>query len=85
MIWVRTREGGSFDAVTEYYSQWRCPACPRAVDVSPPDTNYIQAGFVARTLREEKKCPGMYVDELVSIENVTERVRAAITATTLAG
>ena len=36
MIWVRTREGGSFDAVTEYYSQWRCPACPRAVDVSPP-------------------------------------------------
>ncbi|HEY0242241.1 MAG TPA: S46 family peptidase, partial [Gemmatimonadaceae bacterium] len=53
-----------------------------AVDVSPPDTNYIQTGFVARTLREEKKCPGMYVDELVSIENVTQRVMSALTAAT---
>jgi hypothetical protein len=53
-----------------------------AVDVSPPDTNYIQTGFVARTMREEKKCPGMYVDELVSIENVTPRVIGALTAAT---
>jgi hypothetical protein len=50
-----------------------------AVDISPPDTNYIQTGFVARTMREEKKCPGMYIDELVSIENVTQRVIGALT------
>jgi hypothetical protein len=53
-----------------------------AVDVSPPDTNYIQAGFIARSLREEKKCPGMYIDELVSIDNVTDRVRGALTGAT---
>ena len=52
------------------------------VDVSPPDTDYIETGFVAPARRQEKKCPGMYVDELVSIENVTDRVRAAVTATT---
>lgn len=48
---------------------------------SPPDSNYIQTGFIARVRREEKKCPGLYVDQLESIENVTERVRAAVTAT----
>lgn len=47
---------------------------------SPPDSNYIQTGFIARVRREEKKCPGLYVDQLESIENVTERVRAAVTA-----
>lgn len=56
-----------------------------AVGVSPPDTDYIETGFVALTKREEKKCPGMYVDELVSMENVTARIRAAVTATTPAG
>lgn len=48
---------------------------------SPADTNYIEAGFAARTMREEKKCAGLYVDQLESIENVTPRVRAAITGT----
>jgi hypothetical protein len=33
-------------------------------------------------MRDEKKCAGLYVDQLESIENVTERVRAAITAST---
>jgi len=50
--------------------------------VSPPDTNYIDVGFAARTTREEKKCPGLYVDQLESIENVTTRVRGGITGTT---
>ncbi|MDO8501922.1 MAG: S46 family peptidase [Gemmatimonadaceae bacterium] len=50
--------------------------------VSPRDTNYIETGFVARGMGEEKKCPGFYVDQLESIENVTGRVRAGITATT---
>ncbi|MFN2636668.1 MAG: S46 family peptidase [Gemmatimonadaceae bacterium] len=49
---------------------------------SPPDSNYIQTGFAARTLADEKKCAGLYVDQLQSIENVTSRVRGGITAST---
>ena len=49
---------------------------------SPPDSNYIQTGFSARTLVDEKKCAGLYVDQLQSIQNVTSRVRAAITGKT---
>ncbi|HEY1953599.1 MAG TPA: S46 family peptidase, partial [Gemmatimonadaceae bacterium] len=49
---------------------------------STPDSNYIQTGFSARTIADEKKCPGLYVDQLQSIQNVTDRVRGAITATT---
>ena len=51
---------------------------------SPADSNYIQTGFAARTLADEKKCAGLYVDQLQSIQNVTDRVRAAITGTTAA-
>jgi hypothetical protein len=47
---------------------------------SPADSNYQETGFVARTLEEEKVCPGLYVDQLLSIEDVTERVRGAVTA-----
>lgn len=49
---------------------------------SPPDSNYIQTGFSAGTLANEKKCAGLYVDQLQSIQNVTDRVRGAITGTT---
>ena len=49
---------------------------------SPPDSNYIQTGFSAGTLANEKKCAGLYVDQLQSIQNVTDRVRAAITGRT---
>jgi hypothetical protein len=49
---------------------------------SPPDSNYIETGFAAKSIREEKKCAGLYVDQLQSIENVTTRVRGAITGTT---
>jgi V8-like Glu-specific endopeptidase len=48
--------------------------------VSPADTNYIETGFAANNMREEKKCPGMHVDQLESIQNVTQRVNAAVTA-----
>jgi hypothetical protein len=48
--------------------------------VSPKDTNYIETGFAAKSMREEKKCPEMHVDQLESIENVTARVNAAVTA-----
>src|SRR5690349_2385880 len=58
--------------------------CGRAciTAVSPPDTNYQRTGFVARTVSEEKKCPGLYVDQLVGITDVTPKVRAKVTGTT---
>jgi hypothetical protein len=49
---------------------------------SPPDSNYIQTGFAAGTLADEKKCAGLYVDQLQSIQDVTSRVRSAITGST---
>ena len=49
---------------------------------SPADSNYIQTGFAAGSLADEKKCAGFAVDQLQSIENVTTRVRGAITART---
>ena len=49
---------------------------------SPPDSNYIQTGFAAGTLSDEKKCAGFAVDQLQSIENVTTRVRNAVTGLT---
>ena len=50
-------------------------------EVSPADTNYQTTGFVAATREQEKKCPNLYVDQLQSIEDVTSRVHAKITAT----
>jgi hypothetical protein len=47
---------------------------------SPADTNYQRSGFVARRLEEEKRCQGLYVDQLISIEDVTGRVRSQVTA-----
>jgi hypothetical protein len=49
---------------------------------SPADSNYIQTGFAAGTLADEKKCAGLFVDQLQSIQNVTDRVRSAITGKT---
>ncbi len=48
--------------------------------VSPKDTNLVETGYAATTIRDEKKCPGLYVDQLESIENVTQRVNASVTA-----
>ncbi len=56
--------------------------CARACisAVSPADTNYQRTGFVARSLGEEKRCPGFYVDQLQSMSDVTGRIRSAATA-----
>jgi hypothetical protein len=52
---------------------------------STPDSSYQETGFVAQTLEQEKPCNGMYVDQLQSIEDVTARIRQAVTATDPAG
>lgn len=56
--------------------------CVRACEdaISPKDTNFVETGYAAATLRDERKCPGLWVDQLESIENVTQRVNAAVTA-----
>ncbi|MEI8301474.1 MAG: S46 family peptidase [Chlamydiota bacterium] len=43
-------------------------------NLSTEDNNLIEHGFLAKTLDEELKCPNMYVDKLVSIQDVTEQV-----------
>ncbi|HEY3287757.1 MAG TPA: S46 family peptidase [Gemmatimonadaceae bacterium] len=48
--------------------------------VSPKDTSYQEAGFTSAKLEDEKKCPGMYADQLVGTEDVTAKVRAAVTS-----
>jgi len=48
--------------------------------VSTPDSNFQELGFVAKTQAEERKCAGLYVDQLQSIEDVTEPIQKAVTA-----
>ena len=49
-------------------------------EISPKDTNLVETGYAAKTAAEERKCAGMNADQLVSIENVTQRVNSAVTA-----
>ena len=49
---------------------------------SPRDSNYVETGFAAASMTDEKKCANMFADQLQSISNVTDRVRKAVTATT---
>jgi hypothetical protein len=48
--------------------------------VSPEETNFLHAGFVASSRGDERVCPNTYVDQLVGIEDVTSTIRAAVTA-----
>ena len=45
--------------------------------VSTETTDYVVAGFYADERSEERVCPGLYLDQLVAIEDVTAQVRAA--------
>ena len=49
---------------------------------SPRDTNYIDVGFVAPSVADERRCQGLYVDQLQSIEDVTARIRTGSRAPT---
>jgi hypothetical protein len=51
-------------------------------EVSAKDTNYIESGWAARSIADEKKCPMLWADQLQSIEDVTTRVRGAVTGAT---
>ena len=46
--------------------------------LSTADNNYYRDGFYARTHSEELKAPDLELNQLVSIEDVTERVSAAV-------
>lgn len=53
---------------------------PCTAAASPPDTDYMKTGFVAPTVSSEKKCPMLYVDQLVGLEDVTSRIQGSVTA-----
>lgn len=46
--------------------------------LSTPDVNYIEQGFLAKTRDAEIKAPDLELNQLVSIEDVTDRVNAAV-------
>ena len=46
--------------------------------LSTREKNYLRDGFYARTRSEEKPCPGLELSVLMNIEDVTERVNAAV-------
>ena len=43
--------------------------------VSRPDENLLDSGFYAQELKRERKVPELYVEQLVEIEDVTQRVQ----------
>jgi hypothetical protein len=49
-------------------------------DVSSAEVDHIELGFHARTRDEERVCPNLFLDQLVDIADVTERMRAAAPA-----
>src|SRR6266436_7382493 len=46
--------------------------------LSPPDKDYYRDGYSARSRAEELKCPDLELNVLMSIEDVTQRVNAAV-------
>jgi hypothetical protein len=48
--------------------------------VSTPDSNFQALGFVARSQTDERKCPGLFVDQLQSIEDVTGPIQKAVSS-----
>jgi len=46
--------------------------------ISTAEKDFVDAGFLAVTPAEELKCPDLEINVLISVENVTKRVQAAI-------
>jgi hypothetical protein len=58
-------------------TNWHClSGC--AQDLSSKANNYPETGFIAATLKDEKTCPNTQAEILVSIGDVTDRVKKAI-------
>ena len=49
-----------------------------AASLSKPGERLLDEGFFARSLDEERRAPGLWVDQLVEVEDVTARVQAAV-------
>ncbi len=47
-------------------------------DVSTPDHDYVANGFYAKSMADEKKCPGGEASVLLNIEDITAKVKAAV-------
>ncbi len=47
--------------------------------LSDAENNYREDGFLAKTIADELKAPDLELNQLVSIEDVTDRVNAAVT------
>jgi hypothetical protein len=45
--------------------------------LSTAGNDLVRAGFLARTAADERRCPGVEVDQLTAVSDVTARVRAA--------
>jgi hypothetical protein len=53
-------------------------------ELSTTTKDYAKEGFIARTRAEEQKIPSLELNELISIEDVTDRVNASVKADTSA-
>ncbi|MGB8521157.1 MAG: S46 family peptidase [Candidatus Tumulicola sp.] len=47
-------------------------------DLSTPQQDLAQIGFVAPTPADERRCPAFELDQLVQVRNVTDQIRAAM-------
>ena len=79
---VRINDGGSgsFVSPTGLVLTNHHVALGQLEKVSTPQKNYVKDGFYARTRAEEPKSPDLEMNVLVSAENVTPRVEAAVKA-----
>ncbi|MCS7182046.1 MAG: S46 family peptidase [Thermoanaerobaculum sp.] len=77
---VRFNDGGSgsFVSPTGLVLTNHHVALGQLQKVSSPQKDYVADGFLARTPEEELRCPDLELNVLVSMENVTERVLAAV-------
>jgi hypothetical protein len=64
-------------------TNWHC-ASDCVANLSSADKDYGKNGFLAATLTEEKNCPGMEAEVLLSITDVTTKVKAATDGVALA-
>jgi len=77
---VRFNDGGSgsFVSPTGLVLTNHHVALGQLQKVSSPEKDYVAEGFLARTPQEELPCPDLELNVLVSMEDVTSRVLAAV-------